>query len=290
MPAGDDPVNLVASAYASLGGAVSTGGDLPQARKVLLEGLVYVESQRGRRGADYAAGSLGHRLSHLAFDLGNYQEALARASQAVQFFDEAATRLPPGAPDRAKTHWHRQAAAASAALGRAERALGHPDAAEAAFDRGLKHAHLVGLREPEVELLLEQGHLASSRQDWSKALDFYERGLPLAVQIEVHELFGLDLDARLVFLSACETGLGKLSRGDEIVGLQRAFLYAGTAAVITTLWKVGDRASFELVRAFSARLPNAGVAEALRQAQVEALRAFPHPFAWAAFTLTGVPR
>jgi CHAT domain-containing protein len=109
-------------------------------------------------------------------------------------------------------------------------------------------------------------------------------------RLEVREVFGLDLHARLVVLSACETGLGTLSRGDEIVGLQRAFLYAGTPAVVTTLWKVDDRASYELVRAFYNRLANAGPVEALRQAQVETMVNFPHPFSWAAFGLTGVPR
>ena len=63
-------------------------------------------------------------------------------------------------------------------------------------------------------------------------------------RLEVREVFGLDLHARLVVLSACETGLGKLSRGDEVVGLQRAFLYAGTPAVVTTLWKVDDKATY----------------------------------------------
>lgn len=109
-------------------------------------------------------------------------------------------------------------------------------------------------------------------------------------RLEVREVFGLDLHARLVVLSACETGLGQLSRGDELVGLQRAFLYAGTPAVVTTLWKVDDRASFELVRAFYDRLDAAGPMTALRQAQIETQRAFPHPFAWAAFGLTGVSR
>jgi CHAT domain-containing protein len=109
-------------------------------------------------------------------------------------------------------------------------------------------------------------------------------------RLEVREVFGLDLHARLVVLSACETGLGKLSRGDELVGLQRAFLYAGTPAVVTTLWKVDDRASYELVRAFYDRLDTVGPVEALRQAQRETLHAFPHPFAWAAFGLTGMPR
>jgi CHAT domain-containing protein len=109
-------------------------------------------------------------------------------------------------------------------------------------------------------------------------------------RLEVREVFGLDLHARLVVLSACETGLGQLSRGDELVGLQRAFLYAGTPAVVTTLWKVDDRASFELVRVFYDRLDGAGPVTALRQAQLETQRAFPHPFAWAAFGLTGVSR
>jgi CHAT domain-containing protein len=108
--------------------------------------------------------------------------------------------------------------------------------------------------------------------------------------LEVREVFGLDLHARLVVLSACETGLGKLSRGDELVGLQRAFLYAGTPAVVTTLWKVDDRASYELVRAFYHRLAGAGPVEALRQAQIETMVNFSHPFSWAAFGLTGVPR
>jgi len=108
-------------------------------------------------------------------------------------------------------------------------------------------------------------------------------------RLEVRELFGLDLHARLVVLSACETGLGALSRGDDLVGLQRAFLYAGTPAVVTTLWKVDDRASFVLMRDFYARLKTAAPGEALSLAQRETLRQFPHPFAWAAYGLTGAP-
>jgi CHAT domain-containing protein len=109
-------------------------------------------------------------------------------------------------------------------------------------------------------------------------------------RLEVREVFGLDLHAKLVVLSACETGLGKLARGDELVGLQRAFLYAGTPAVITTLWKVDDRATYDLIRAFYTRLDAAGPVEALRQAQLETMRTFPHPYQWAAFGLTGAPR
>ena len=109
-------------------------------------------------------------------------------------------------------------------------------------------------------------------------------------RLEVREVFGLNLHARLVVLSACETGLGKLSRGDEVVGLQRAFLYAGTPAVVTTLWKVDDRATYDLIRAFYLKLETAGPVEALRQAQLETMRTFPHPYQWGAFGFTGAPR
>jgi CHAT domain-containing protein/tetratricopeptide (TPR) repeat protein len=110
-------------------------------------------------------------------------------------------------------------------------------------------------------------------------------------RLEVREIFRLSLRARLAVLSACDTGLGGLSRGDELVGLQRAFLYAGAAAVVTTLWKVDDRATFELMREFHARLAEGRRApEALREAQVAMLRRSPHPLFWGAFVLTGGPR
>lgn len=106
-------------------------------------------------------------------------------------------------------------------------------------------------------------------------------------RLEVREVFGLDLRARLVVLSACETGLGRLSRGDELVGLQRAFLYAGTPAVVTTLWKVDDRASYEVMREFYQALGSTPPAEALRAGQRAVLRHAMHPFAWAGFVLAG---
>ena len=106
-------------------------------------------------------------------------------------------------------------------------------------------------------------------------------------RLEVREIFALDLNARLVVLSACETGLGQLTSGDELVGLQRAFLYAGTPAVVTTLWKVDDRASFFLMRAFYKEIATQEPPAALRAAQRATLREFPHPYAWAAFGLAG---
>jgi len=189
--------------------------------------------------------------------------------------------------------------------------VGNPDlGAELALPWAEREARMVGQREPgstvlvrgeateaQVKKLLGGAgvvHLAThgelSEDDPLSSAMLLVPGAGEDGRLEVREVFGLDLHARLVVLSACETGLGKLSRGDELVGLQRAFLYAGTPAVVTTLWKVDDRATFELVRSFYGRLESAGPVEALRQAQLETMRAFPHPYAWAAFGLTGLSR
>jgi CHAT domain-containing protein len=122
-----------------------------------------------------------------------------------------------------------------------------------------------------------------------------ESGLLLAKEgdregkLTVSEIFTLNLKADLVVLSACETGLGKISSGDEVIGLPRAFIYAGTPSVVTTLWKVNDRASYELMSAFYANLKIMNKSEALRQAQLKTMKEFPQPFFWAAYGLTGEP-
>ncbi|MCB0111713.1 MAG: CHAT domain-containing protein, partial [Caldilineaceae bacterium] len=109
--------------------------------------------------------------------------------------------------------------------------------------------------------------------------------------LEVREVFGLDLaEANLVFLSACETALGDQSMGDEITGLTRAFLYAGTPSIVTTLWSIEDEASGELVSTFYEALESApSFAAALRAAQLKTMETlgWEDPYYWAAFTLHG---
>lgn len=107
--------------------------------------------------------------------------------------------------------------------------------------------------------------------------------------LAVHEVFDLDLhQTNLVVLSACDTGQGKLSQGDELVGLTRAFLYAGTPNVVTSLWAVDDESTAYLMEHFYTHLQAGwGTAAALRQAQRETLAAYPAPYNWAAFTLHG---
>ena len=91
-------------------------------------------------------------------------------------------------------------------------------------------------------------------------------------RLEVREIFGMDLRATLVVLSACETGLGKLSSGDELVGLTRAFIYAGTPSVVASLWKVDDSSTAHLMASFYKNLKMMTKVEALRQAQLNLIR------------------
>jgi CHAT domain-containing protein/Tfp pilus assembly protein PilF len=106
--------------------------------------------------------------------------------------------------------------------------------------------------------------------------------------LQVYEVFNLRLNAEVAVLSACETGLGKEVRGEGMVGLTRAFLYAGAEAVVVSLWKVMDPATAELMVRFYRHL-RAGMkkAEALRQARLEMLDQYAHPYYWAAFVLVG---
>lgn len=108
-------------------------------------------------------------------------------------------------------------------------------------------------------------------------------------RLETHEVFDLDLPhTDLVVLSACETHLGELSAGDELVGLERAFIRAGSPSLLTTLWPVDDVATAELMQRFYTHL-RGGVpkAEALRLAQLETRAQHPDAYTWAGFVLVG---
>ncbi len=104
----------------------------------------------------------------------------------------------------------------------------------------------------------------------------------------------LDLSGvNLVVLSACRSGVGKRSGGDEIVGLTRSLLYAGSPGVIATLWNISDDATPPLIeKLYDRLLDGAAASDALRAAQVDMLRdpRFAAPRYWAAFFLTGDPR
>ena len=107
-----------------------------------------------------------------------------------------------------------------------------------------------------------------------------------ALTVEAAE--SLALKPCTVVLSACETGLNAASAGDEMVGLVRAFMVAGAARVVASLWPVEDEITLRFMAQFYAALVRGeGAAGALQLAQMAIRRAHPHPYCWAAFVLYG---
>ncbi len=105
--------------------------------------------------------------------------------------------------------------------------------------------------------------------------------------LEAAEIFDLNITADLIVLSACQTGLGKVTSGDEVQGMNQAFLYAGTHALISSLWRVSDISTAMLMKQFYREYQTRTKAESLRRAMLHVKARFPHPGYWSAFTLTG---
>ena len=97
------------------------------------------------------------------------------------------------------------------------------------------------------------------------------------------------LNAEIVVLSACQTGLGKVHNAG-IIGLSRAFQIAGVPRVVMSLWTVDDEATSQLMQAFVKYLATHIPAQALRQAMLEVRQNYPDPAKWASFVLFGTPR
>jgi len=110
--------------------------------------------------------------------------------------------------------------------------------------------------------------------------------------LQMGEIMRLKMNADLVTLSACSTGLGKLVNGEGVLGLTRAFFYAGARNVAVLLWNVNDFATATLMVSFYRHLTR-GVpeSEALRQAKLSLLHSsqplWHHPYFWAAFVIEG---
>jgi len=109
--------------------------------------------------------------------------------------------------------------------------------------------------------------------------------------LNASEIFDLKLNADLVVLSACQTGLGKLVRGEGMVGLTRAFMYSGTPSVLVSLWSVSDMSTASLMSEFYENLIKTKLSktDALRKAQLALIAGgkYSHPFYWAPFVLVG---
>ena len=111
--------------------------------------------------------------------------------------------------------------------------------------------------------------------------------------VRTDEVFNLRLGSPLVMLSACETGLGKEKRGEGVMGLTRAFMYAGAPTVGVSLWSVADKSTADLMTDFYQRLLSTAATSttsgALRSAQLAMIsgKKYSAPFYWAPFVLVG---
>lgn len=120
---------------------------------------------------------------------------------------------------------------------------------------------------------------------------FNEKREKLDEFVRLHDIYGLNLNADLVVLSACETGIGKEEKGEGLLSLNNGFLQVGAKTVLSSLWKVEDSATVELMKNFYEILANEETtsSKALQKAQIKMWESgrYKSPFYWAAFTIQG---
>jgi CHAT domain-containing protein len=160
------------------------------------------------------------------------------------------------------------------------RVLLRKDASESAFMKNAQHYAYIhfathGIFNPEHPL---------------KSALLLAPGGPYDGMLTADELYSMRLNARLITLSACETGISQIANGDDLVGLTRGFLYAGASAIVASLWEVDDASTAYLMTHFYRAMEQQDMAQALRTAQLETMKKFPAPYYWAAFQLTGRAR
>lgn len=183
----------------------------------------------------------------------------------------------------------------SLVLGVADQRAPHiRDEAEAVADT-LPSSRLLLGDEASEEALRSQGH--GCRYLHIATHGLFRRDNPMFSAIQLGEsrlalfdLYSLHLDAELVVLSGCGTGLNAVLGADELLGLTRGLLYAGAQSLLVTLWDVNDASTAVFMRRFYRHLTaGTGRAEALRRTQVEHRRDYPEPYYWAPFVLVGKP-
>ena len=118
-----------------------------------------------------------------------------------------------------------------------------------------------------------------------------DKGNPVNGFLRLTDIFNLKLAAKLVVLSACQTGMGQNIKGEGMVGLTRGFMYAGAQRVAVSLWSVDDEGTAVLMQKFYQKMlqEKLAPAAALRAAQLEMIqdKKWQSPYYWAAFTLQG---
>lgn len=187
--------------------------------------------------------------------------------------------------------------------------FGNPDIGDPRYnlEYAQKEANAIAALRPESKLFLKKEATESALRNYGSKFSYihfathgqFNADSPLKSALllapdpqyngllTVDKLYTLNLNADLVTLSACETGLSRVANGDDLVGLTRGFLYAGAGSIVASLWKVDDAATADLMSIFYKKLNDTNKREALRTAQLETRKQYPHPYYWASFQLTG---
>lgn len=106
--------------------------------------------------------------------------------------------------------------------------------------------------------------------------------------LSVNNIYGLNLKNSIITLSACESGLNEVIRGEELIGMTRAFFAAGASALLMTLWRIDDSATAKIMKEIYSRFRNGiGMAASLREAQLSFIENGIHPYFWSPFILSG---
>jgi CHAT domain-containing protein len=106
--------------------------------------------------------------------------------------------------------------------------------------------------------------------------------------LHIGEIFNLDLESKLLVLSACESGLGKYVRGEGIIGMTRGFIYAGAENIVISLWQVADRSTAELMVDFYSNILNGNnYSSSLRRAKLKMIKEkkYAYPLEWSPFII-----
>ena len=124
-------------------------------------------------------------------------------------------------------------------------------------------------------------------------LAFSQNGNTMEDLLYVADLYNLKIEADLVTLSACESGLGDLKRGEGFMSLARGFFYSGAASIASTMWKINDASTTVLMNSFYKNLSMGDSKDvALQKAQIKFLQnnrdnGFSHPYYWSGFVISG---
>lgn len=159
-------------------------------------------------------------------------------------------------------------------------------------EKGTKNNWLQHAGQCNLLHLATHGKVNDLEADYSYLAFYRENETTDEDKLFVKDLYSLKLQADMVVLSACETGIGELRQGEGIISLARGFFYAGAKSIVTTLWKVSDKSSAEIMEYFYKNIRKGMTKDkALRQAKLKYMKKNPdrlvHPFFWAAYIPIG---